>query len=79
MYCYLAKSAELGVGVGHKTTNFMGSWFVIYNSHEDDPNEVAYFGQYIIHNMERRSSPCGMDSIGHVIPSVMLQAGCKMV
>jgi hypothetical protein len=66
---YPAESTEVGVGVGCKPTDFMGGWFVTYDSHEDDTNEAACFGQYIIQNVERRSSPCGMDSVGHVIPS----------
>ena len=69
MCCYLAKSAELGMRVGCKTTDFMGSWFVTYNSHKDDTNEAACFSQYIIHNVERRSSPYSMDSVGHMMPS----------
>jgi len=47
----------------------MGGWFVAYDGHKDDTNEAACFSQYIIHSMERRSSPCGMDSVRHVIPS----------
>jgi len=47
----------------------MSDRFVTYDSHEDDTNEVACFSQYIIHSMERMNSPCGMDSVGHVIPS----------
>ncbi len=66
---YPAECAEVGVGVGHKPTDFMSGRFVTYDSHEDNTNEVACFGQYIIHSMERMNSPCGMDSVGHVIPS----------
>ena len=66
---YPAECAEVGVGVGCKPTDFMSGRFVAYNSHEDDMNEVACFGQYIIHSMERRNSSCGMDSVGHVMLS----------
>jgi hypothetical protein len=69
MCCYLAKSAELGVGVGCEPTDFMSGRFVAYSSHEDDTNEAACFSQYIIHSVERTNSPCGMDSVGHMIPS----------
>ena len=47
----------------------MSGQFVAYDSHEDDTNEVACFGQYIIQSMERKNSPCGIDSVGHMIPS----------
>jgi hypothetical protein len=67
---YPAECAEVGVGVGHKPTDFMSGQFVAYDSHEDDTNEAACFGQYIIQSMERMNLPCGMDSVGHVIPSL---------
>ena len=47
----------------------MGRWFVTYGSHEDDTNELAWFIQYIIYSVVRWSSPCGIDSMGHMIPS----------
>ena len=70
MHRYLAECAEVGVGVGRKPTDFMSGRFVAYDSHKDDMNEAACFGQYIIQSMERKNSPCGMDSVGHVIPSL---------
>jgi hypothetical protein len=46
----------------------MSSQFVAYGGHEDDMNKVACFSQYMIHSVEWTNSPCGMDSVGHVMP-----------
>jgi len=68
--------------VGCKPTDFMSSQFVAYSGHKDNTNEMACFGQYIIHSVERMNSPYGMDSVGHVIPSFyrckrLETIGCK--
>jgi hypothetical protein len=69
MHQYPAECAEVGVGVGCKPTDFMSGRFVAYDSYEDDTNEAACFGQYIIHSMERRNLPCSIDSVRHMMPS----------
>jgi hypothetical protein len=47
----------------------MSGQFVAYSCHEDDTYEAAFFDQYIIYRTIRMGAPCGMDSVGHVIPS----------
>jgi hypothetical protein len=43
MCSYLAEGAEVCMGMGPKFSDFMGSWLVAHNGHEDNVHQMACF------------------------------------
>ncbi len=50
MYRYSAEGTEVGMGMGPNPPDFMCSWLVTHNSHEDNTHQMACFAQYVILN-----------------------------